>query len=222
MDGNGASNTGAAGGMDVEMEIQEGQAQTSAVPDYFNRSIAPLPGAATGEATATRRTSTYSLCGNNTNPNITTMSLPSTPATTNDPPYDGSGMQIDGQMFTVQQQRMLKESGIGVQAFSTDLQPPPTRVGLMQPFVHSQDGAGGMVTDGVAGEVMKARSAHGYAHFPSNTSCDVLTVYYQFFRRPHCKTIPRLVLSDHPDPNTGKRSMWTMCSNCGSVEMVQS
>lgn len=38
--------------------------------------------------------------------------------------------------------------------------------------------------------------------------------------RPQCSTIPRLMLSDHADPVTGKRSMWTFCDSCGSCDMV--
>lgn len=171
LDGNGTGANGNQDGMDVEMDMQtsdQAHGQTSAASDYFNRSIAALPGSANGGAAVARRTSTLSLCGNNMNPNITTMSLPSTPATSNDPPFMGDGMQVDEQLFAMQQQqKMVMESGIGVQAFSTDLQPPPSRVGLMQPFVHDQD-ADGMGEGGVAGQVQQTRTAHGYVQFPSN------------------------------------------------------
>jgi len=50
-----------------------------------------------------------------------------------------------------------------------------------------------------ASEIEKARSQHG----------------------PQCKSIPKLQLSQYPDPQTGKHSMWTWCTDCGTVEKTQ-
>lgn len=95
-------------------------------------------------------------------------------------------------------------NAFSAQPFSMDLQPPKATIGLMQPsFSNRGTPMDGCVTMGdssnldVAEDVAKARNVHG----------------------PHCQTIPKLVLSDYPDPTTGQRSMWTMCSSCGSVEM---
>ncbi|WVN88226.1 uncharacterized protein L203_103427 [Cryptococcus depauperatus CBS 7841] len=49
-----------------------------------------------------------------------------------------------------------------------------------------------------ATEVEKARAQHG----------------------PWCKSIPRLIMSKYPDIN-GKRSMWTVCEDCGACEKTQ-
>lgn len=83
-------------------------------------------------------------------------------------------------------------SPFAAQSFSTTLRAPSPRgtaAGLMQP-------AAGAPLPHNASEVEKARSQHG----------------------PHCKGIPKLRLSDYPDPATGERSMWSMCQDCGAIE----
>ncbi|WWC70341.1 uncharacterized protein I206_104291 [Kwoniella pini CBS 10737] len=69
--------------------------------------------------------------------------------------------------------------------------PAPGR-GLMQPAYN-----GPLPTN--ASEVEKARNSHG----------------------PHCKSIPKLIMSEYPDATTGRRSMWSVCGDCGACEMTQ-
>ncbi|WVQ99316.1 hypothetical protein IAU59_006448 [Kwoniella sp. CBS 9459] len=84
-------------------------------------------------------------------------------------------------------------SPLAAQAFSTSLPAPAGAArGLMQPAY------AGPVPVG-ANEVEKARMQHG----------------------PGCKSIPKLVLSEYPDPTTGRRSMWSLCNDCGACEMAQ-
>lgn len=35
---------------------------------------------------------------------------------------------------------------------------------------------------------------------------------------PGCTSIPKLRMSDYPDPATGTRSLWAVCQDCGAVE----
>ncbi|KAK4689059.1 hypothetical protein P7C73_g1053, partial [Tremellales sp. Uapishka_1] len=77
------------------------------------------------------------------------------------------------------------------QSFSTSLKPPSSAKGLLQPTVQTPAWN--------ANEVEKARTVHG----------------------SQCKSIPKLVLSDYPDPVTGNRSMWTVCGDCGACEMAE-
>lgn len=81
------------------------------------------------------------------------------------------------------------KSPFSAQAFSTTLRAPSPARGLMQPTINSS-------LPPNASEVEKARTVHG----------------------TNCKRIPKLVLSDYPDPATGQRSMWTVCEDCGTVE----
>ncbi|WRT66266.1 uncharacterized protein IL334_003219 [Kwoniella shivajii] len=69
---------------------------------------------------------------------------------------------------------------------------PAPSSGLLQPAYN-----GPLPTN--ASEVEKARNSHG----------------------PGCKSIPKLILSDYPDSNTGRRSMWSVCGDCGACEMAQ-
>ncbi|WVQ67771.1 uncharacterized protein L199_005976 [Kwoniella botswanensis] len=69
---------------------------------------------------------------------------------------------------------------------------PAPRNGLLQPSYN-----GPLPTN--ASEIEKARNIHG----------------------PHCKSIPKLVMSEYPDAATGRRSMWSVCGDCGACEMAQ-
>lgn len=88
-------------------------------------------------------------------------------------------------------------SPLSVQPFSSGLRGPATnsalatgaRSGVFQPTISAPLGAN-------ATEVERARAVHG----------------------PQCKSIPKLKMSDYPDPATGERSMWTVCGDCGSCE----
>ncbi|WVQ80626.1 hypothetical protein IAT38_002731 [Cryptococcus sp. DSM 104549] len=82
-------------------------------------------------------------------------------------------------------------SPLAAQQFSTTLQAPGSARGIFQPTMSQPLPQG-------ASEVEKARAQHG----------------------PWCKSIPKLVMSDYPDAS-GNRSMWTMCGDCGAVEMAQ-
>ncbi|WVR07137.1 hypothetical protein IAU60_004178 [Kwoniella sp. DSM 27419] len=88
-------------------------------------------------------------------------------------------------------QNIRASSPLAAQAFSTGL-PAPAPRGLMQPA-----SAGPVAFN--ASDVEKARNQHG----------------------PGCKSIPKLVMSDYPDPVTGNRSMWSICGDCGACEMAQ-
>ena len=79
-------------------------------------------------------------------------------------------------------------SPLNAQAFSTSLRGPP-RAGMMQPAAN-----GPLPIN--ASDVEKARSVHG----------------------PQCKSIPKLVISPHADPSTGKQSLWSQCPDCGAIE----
>lgn len=68
---------------------------------------------------------------------------------------------------------------------------------LRSPGVYQPTAAAPLAMD--ANAVEQARSKHG----------------------PQCKSIPKLKLSQYPDPSTGKQSMWTWCPDCGSVERTQ-
>lgn len=83
-------------------------------------------------------------------------------------------------------------SPLSAQAFSDSLKGPAGARGIYQPA-----SAAPLAAD--ASEIERARSQHG----------------------PQCKSIPRLKLSQYPDPVTGKQSMWTWCPDCGSVEKAQ-
>ncbi|KAL7421731.1 hypothetical protein Q5752_003502 [Cryptotrichosporon argae] len=79
------------------------------------------------------------------------------------------------------------------QPYATTLPAPaPASNGLMQPAPAVQLPFG-------ASDVDRARNTHG----------------------PHCPGIPKLTLSDYPDPATGQRSMWTTCPSCGACERAQ-
>ena len=81
-----------------------------------------------------------------------------------------------------------KPSPWSAQPFSTTLRSPPAR-GLLQPSVSGPLGEN-------ATDVERARAQHG----------------------PGCQTIPKLVLSQYPDPVTGEKTMWTVCESCGACE----
>ncbi|CAD6583260.1 MAG: hypothetical protein TREMPRED_003513 [Tremellales sp. Tagirdzhanova-0007] len=87
--------------------------------------------------------------------------------------------------------RYASSSSWTVQPYSTSLHAPVPNRGLFQP-TH----AAAVPSDASATE--KARAQHG----------------------PHCKSIPKLVMSQYPDPVTGEMSMWTMCGDCGACEIV--
>jgi hypothetical protein len=84
-------------------------------------------------------------------------------------------------------------SPLSVQPFSSGLRSPSsmttTRAGVFQPTLAAPLGEN-------ASDVERARAVHG----------------------PQCKSIPKLVMSEHADPITGQRSMWTVCGDCGSCE----
>jgi hypothetical protein len=89
-------------------------------------------------------------------------------------------------------------SPFAAQAFSTTLRAP----GHTSP----RSGAHGILQPAMASalpfnatDVDKARAQHG----------------------PQCTRIPKLVLSQYPDPITGKKSMWTVCEDCGACEPAQ-
>lgn len=94
------------------------------------------------------------------------------------------------------------ESPLAVQPFTTTLRPIEHKVGLLQPATPMEGDGRGFESPGLEKEglraVQEARNVHG----------------------AHCSTIPKLVLSEHPDPKTGERSMWSMCQSCGSCERV--
>lgn len=69
--------------------------------------------------------------------------------------------------------------------------PAPPARGIFQPTVS------GPLTPG-ASDIEKARSQHG----------------------PWCQSIPKLIMSEYPDAS-GRRSMWTVCSDCGACEKTQ-
>jgi hypothetical protein len=73
------------------------------------------------------------------------------------------------------------------QSFATNLA-PPVSPGLMQPTASAPLGQD-------ATPVELARSQHG----------------------PHCTSIPKLKMSDYPDPSGG-RSLWAVCPDCGAME----
>jgi hypothetical protein len=73
------------------------------------------------------------------------------------------------------------------QSFATNLA-PPVSPGLMQPTASAPLGQD-------ATPVELARSQHG----------------------PHCISIPKLKMSDYPDPSGG-RSLWAVCPDCGAME----
>lgn len=80
-------------------------------------------------------------------------------------------------------------SPLSAQSFSTTLRAPNPTTGLIQPMVTAP-----LPFD--ANPVERARAVHG----------------------PNCKSIPKLMISPHPDPLTGKQSMYSMCPDCGSCE----
>lgn len=80
------------------------------------------------------------------------------------------------------------KSPLSAQAFSTTLRAPRTP-GLLQPAT------AGPLAPG-ASDIERARAQHG----------------------PQCRSIPKLVLSQYPDPGTGERSLWSQCGDCGAVE----
>ena len=75
------------------------------------------------------------------------------------------------------------------QPFSTTLRAPTPVCGLLQPTLT-------MPVSSSASDIEKARAQHG----------------------PQCKSIPKLVMSQHPDPITGEMSMWSICGDCGACE----
>ncbi|EIW70753.1 hypothetical protein M231_02593 [Tremella mesenterica] len=77
------------------------------------------------------------------------------------------------------------------QPYSNNLRAPQAR-GLIQPTVSSP------LKDN-ATDVERARPQHG----------------------PGCQSIPKLVLSQYPDPNTGEKTMWSLCESCGACELAQ-
>ncbi|WVQ72605.1 hypothetical protein IAR50_002163 [Cryptococcus sp. DSM 104548] len=68
--------------------------------------------------------------------------------------------------------------------------PAPPSRGIYQPTVSGP-------LDANATDVDRARSSHG----------------------PWCKSIPKLIMSEYPGAD-GKRSMWTVCSDCGACEQT--
>lgn len=64
----------------------------------------------------------------------------------------------------------------------------PRAPGLLQPTVAAPLGAD-------ATDVERARAQHG----------------------PQCRSIPKLVMSQYPD-ESGKRSLWSQCVDCGATE----
>lgn len=68
----------------------------------------------------------------------------------------------------------------------------PKGAGLMQPAVSAP-----LADDATA--VERARAQHG----------------------PHCTSIPKLRMSDYPNAITGERSLWTVCQDCGAMEMAK-
>lgn len=61
---------------------------------------------------------------------------------------------------------------------------------------------------------------HGMSMGGSSLDFPLPLSFDAFSLSPQCSTIPKLMLSDHADPITGKRSMWTFCESCGSCDMV--
>ncbi|WWC89428.1 uncharacterized protein L201_004352 [Kwoniella dendrophila CBS 6074] len=84
-------------------------------------------------------------------------------------------------------------SPLAAQAFSQSLPGPNSSKGLLQPTYNNQP------LPINASEIEKARNLHG----------------------PNCKSIPKLIMSEYPDPQTGRRSMWSICNDCGACEMAQ-
>jgi hypothetical protein len=75
------------------------------------------------------------------------------------------------------------------QPYSTTLRAPIPIRGLLQPALATPVSAD-------ASDIEKARAQHG----------------------SQCKSIPKLVMSLHPDPITGEKSMWSICGDCGACE----
>lgn len=86
------------------------------------------------------------------------------------------------------------KSPLSAQTYSTSLRAPSSphlgsSRGLLQPTMSAPLAHN-------ATDVERARAVHG----------------------PQCKSIPKLTLSQYPDPVTGKRSMWSQCGDCGAIE----
>jgi hypothetical protein len=83
-------------------------------------------------------------------------------------------------------------SPLSAQPFAQTLRAPTMmNVGLIQPAL-----AEPVPWD--ASAIERARAVHG----------------------PNCKSIPKLVISPHANPSTGKQSLYSMCPDCGSVEQA--
>jgi hypothetical protein len=119
------------------------------------------------------------------------------------------------------------ESPFAVQPFTTSLHPPPPSVGLLQPVsTPGLEGDGrGIDSPGIPSEnlgaVQGARNTHGCVDGIKKETSPLCRALFTRFcpHRPHCNSIPKLVLSEHPSAN-GERSMWSMCQSCGSCERV--
>ncbi|KAI9639703.1 uncharacterized protein MKK02DRAFT_40025 [Dioszegia hungarica] len=103
-------------------------------------------------------------------------------------PYPSLTPHTNPNHFSNQPFSIRPKSPLSAQPYSTSLR-APRAPGLLQPT-----SAGPLAPN--ANDVERARAQHG----------------------PQCRSIPKLVLSQYPDPVSGERSMWTHCGDCGAME----
>ncbi|GMK58023.1 hypothetical protein CspeluHIS016_0500550 [Cutaneotrichosporon spelunceum] len=82
----------------------------------------------------------------------------------------------------------VPQTAWSAQSYATNLAPPTSALGLMQPAPSAPLGDDATAVD-------FARSQHG----------------------PHCTSIPKLKMSDYPDASGG-RSLWAVCPDCGQMQ----